>query len=102
MPYHIVRSRSKTKPFNVVLLSTNGELVSNHPLKTKQACFKNIVAQMGELHGYKIWCHVQDDTYEEPVLFRVWRDGHKSYANIKKFPKYAPGPNKKKKHSSKK
>lgn len=44
--FYITKTKSATKPFSVVRVAKNGEVLSQHPLKTKQACWKNIFAQI--------------------------------------------------------
>lgn len=102
--YHITHSRSKTKPFNLVHVSGNGEPVSSHPLKTRASCFKNVAASLKGVKGInnetisKLYFLVQDDTRSNPFVFRVYADGTRMEDDEQKQePKYIPGRNPKKK-----
>ena len=94
--YHIVKSKSKTKPFNLVSVAANGEPLSSHPLATKQACFKNVKAQVKEVVSVAgHWVYVQDDTLRTPVAYAVYPEGKRRAPGMEK-PKYVPGKNKRK------
>lgn len=102
MPYHIVRNKSKTKPFTVVLLADNGEVISSHQLATKQAAFKNIKSQIKQLLGCD---YVQDDTVEKPSMRLYGYDRQKVGVVVGALAtpsaKYIPGKNPKRKKKSK-
>lgn len=99
--FHLVKSKSKTKHFSVIETAENGEVLSSHGLKTKQACFKNLVARMDNIFcddtGDGImYIEVQDETSGRVALYLLFDDGKKSLqSNIR--PRYVPGRNPKKK-----
>lgn len=106
--YHISKNKSKTKPFSVVNLSESGEVLSEHKLKTKQACFKNIISAMDEIEvedsRFDAWVNVQDDTVIPAKGYTVDVDGFRwPITNYDPKPQYIPGKNpSKKKKSAKK
>jgi hypothetical protein len=104
--FHLVKTRSKVKPFSVVLLSENGEVLNEHRLKTKQACFKNLVAVMDNIKvvkgNFTAWVDVQDDTVTSMLGYKVYNNGDVVLVEgYDPKPKYIPGknPSKKKKSS---
>lgn len=99
--YHIVKTKSKEQPFQVINVdSGNGKVINtSETLKSKQAAFKNIIANMDTVYSASNECfsvHVQDDTLNLPVAFELRDDGKKSYTVVP-GPKYIPGKNPKKK-----
>ena len=98
MPYHITHSKSKTKPFNVVLVGNNGEPMSSHQLASNQSAWKNVKSQIKQLNGSDF---VQDDTAGKLVC-RLYFYEHssktvKAGATSSPMPRYIPGRNPKKK-----
>lgn len=101
--YHIVKSKSKERPFQVVNVDGgNGEVINTSQLlKSKQACLKNIIAGMNNVYSDcektdKMYVSVQDDTLKTPNAFSLYDDGKKVY-RIEAMPRYIPGRNPKKK-----
>lgn len=97
--YHITNTRSKAKPYSVVLVAENGEVLSHHSLKTKQACWKNIQAQLSEINkeqsGPLDFVYAQDDaTNRTPLVYKVWKKGHKITDDLPLKPRYIPRKNK--------
>lgn len=99
--YHIVKTKSTIKPFSVVLVAENGEVLSQHSLKTKRSCFKNIQAQVDEigsaLKTINVFTYAQDDAHKRPLVFKVWGTGYKVTDDIPLKPNYIAGKNSKKK-----
>lgn len=98
--YHIVKSKSKTQPFQVVLVGDNGEpLSASELLKSKQAAWKNVKAVMCSVFSegdVDCFCLVQDDTLKFPKAYRLYNTGRKdAYLTVK--PKYIAGKNPKRK-----
>jgi hypothetical protein len=89
--YHISRNKSKVKPFSVVNLSESGEVLSDHRLKTKQACFKNLVAVMDNVKiiegDIKVWVNAQDDTVKSIIGYKIYNNG-----NVEVIEGYDPKP----------
>lgn len=98
--YHIVNTKSKTHPFQVINVDAgNGEVINtSQGLKSKQAAFKNIIANMGTvypiIHSRKSVC-VQDDTLTKQKAYILFEDGIKE--PMESVLKYIPGKNPKKK-----
>lgn len=90
--FHICKSKSKTKPFSVVLVADNGEVLSQHSLKTKQACFNNIMAQVSLVKGGDVFTYVQDDAHKRPLIFKVFNDQYQ-VDEMKPSTPYIPGKN---------
>lgn len=99
--YHIVKTKSQQRPFQVINVDAgNNEVINqSQPLTTKWNCLKNIIANMDtvfsddDAHRY---AHVQDDTLKIPSAFTLYDTKRKDY-NVEAKPKYVPGKNKKKK-----
>ncbi len=89
--YHISRSQSKEKPFQVSLTAENGELLSHHLLKTKQACIKNIKAQCGENSVSK--ANIQDNTLKTPYAHRFNFNENRREYPLETVTPYIPGKN---------
>lgn len=93
--YHLVKNKSKTKPFTLVLVGDNGEPLNSGVFKTKQACFKNVQAVMVTLNMTSPR-GLQDDTVKPSVRWDVSQENYtKSQLGV--HPKYIPGKNPKKK-----
>lgn len=100
--YHIFKTKSKVKPFGVVLLASTGEVLSQHALKTKQAAWKNVKAQAEAigvnrlaLQGVTISTHrlyVQDDTVKQPIKY-LWDIFKRHKIRVTASPRYIPGKN---------
>lgn len=98
--YHITKSKSKTKPFSLVLLGRNSEPLNSATFATKQACFKNIQAVLKAFHSIDHIVAVQDDTLEISVRWDV-TDKQKGHSDLGTHPKYVPGRNPKNKKANK-
>lgn len=99
--YHICHSKSKVKPFSIVSIAANGELLSSHLLKTKQACFKNVQAQLSAINDESmysnIYVFVQDDThFKTPIVYKVYTRSKQVTDDMPVKPKYHAGKNPKK------
>ena len=98
--YHIVNTKSRLRPFQVVNVdSGNGEVINqSQPLTTKQNCIKNIVANMDTVFSddnADRYVLMQDDTGKVPVAFKLYDDKRKEKLLGGERPKYVPGKNKK-------
>ena len=99
--FHIYRL--KNKEFGVVLLGSNGKVLSStEGFKRKKTAFDNIRAQCLQFNDVEdtdyVLTKVQDDTTDN--LPDVWQiDGNRSFTRLYGFekPKYIPGKNPKKK-----
>lgn len=104
--YHIVRPKSKTKSkkFQVVNLSSNGEPInSSEILDSKQACETNIIANKESTNIEKkevMYFLVQDDTKRTPEAYTLLSTGERE-TDIVAEPRYIPGKNPKKKKTKK-
>ncbi len=88
MFYICKNSRSTRKPYTVVLTAKNGEVLSHHSLASKQACWKNIFAQMHTLNCIRAL--VQDDvTQKYPVRYSANRGLGNKKDKIGSYPVYA-------------
>jgi len=99
--YHIVKTKSLTRPYRVVNVDAgNREVIHiSQPLSSKAACFTNIVATMDTVAcncDCIFYVLVQDDTLRTPSAFTLY-DNRKRVYNIDAVPKYIPGRNKKRK-----
>lgn len=97
--YHIVKTKSKSQPFQVINIDPNNSKVINTSelLTTKPACITNIIASIGEVFcscSSDMYVVVQDDTLKKPAAFTLY-DNKKRVYNIDVKPKYEPGKNKK-------
>lgn len=93
--FHLVKSKSKTKPFSVIETAENGEVLSSHNLKTKQACHKNLVARMGNIipvGGISFRVVVQDETKKKVETYHLLDSGA-MIPSKKTYPVYVPGKN---------
>lgn len=99
--YHIVKTKSKERPFQVINVDAgNNEVINqSQPLTTKWNCLKNIIANMDTIFSADNadrYAHVQDDTLKVPVALTLYDTKRKVY-NVDAKPKYKPGKNPKKK-----
>ncbi len=99
--YHIVNSKSKVKPVQVVNVDPNsGEVINTSQLlKSKSACITNIVASIDEVFcecSCYMYVMVQDDTLKRPTAYKMF-DTKKRVYGISPSPKYIAGRNPKKK-----
>lgn len=94
MPFHLCNTKSKTKPFQVVLISRNGNVLSDTMLGSREAAIINIAAQGKETNGTPYW---QDDTGDKPRVFVCIGGIRHIEIPRKPWPKYIPGINPKKK-----
>lgn len=97
--YHIVKTKSLTRPYRVVNVDGgNGEVINTSQLlSSKSACLTNIVAGMDTVAcncDCDFYVLVQDDTLKTPSAFTLY-DNRKKVYNIDAVPKYVPGKNKK-------
>lgn len=102
MPYHIVKTKSKTHPFQVVNVdSDNNEVINTSQLlKTKASAFKNIIANMDTIFNQSdedCYVIVQDDTLKASIRYTLFDNGSKTKDQIVGYKKYIPGKNPKKK-----
>lgn len=92
---HITRSKTG---YMVVAIASNGEVLStSEVLKSKPACWKNIVATLDDCYIIRS-VRVQDDTLKEPKVYVIDDAGDK-YVSLSHDPepKYIPGKNTKRK-----
>ena len=100
--YHIVKTKSKAKPFQVINISANNEVINTSQLlKSKQAAFKNIDANMGTIFSDSdadYYCLIQDDTLKVPKVYEFYDTGEKKELDSELHkPTYIPGKNPKNK-----
>jgi uncharacterized protein YegP (UPF0339 family) len=101
--YYITKTKSKTRPFQVVNVDIgNFEVINTSQLlKSRQACKKNIIANMDTVFNddsdLPFYVGVQDDTLKKPVSYFMNDDGDVFAPKEAEFPKYIPGRNPKKK-----
>lgn len=107
--YHIVKTKSKIRPFQVVNVdSMNHEVINtSQGLKSKQSAYKNIVANMDSVFSdsnERFYVIVQDDTFKDPVRYKFYDDNFREMEPFgdNPFKKYIPGKNHKKKKAVKK
>lgn len=101
--YHIVKSKSKTKPVSIVQTAKNGEPTNFHPVKTLQAAFVNIISRLKDVESSdaakpELYAYVQDERKKKIIFWRVYNTGQKlKIENAAASPRYIPGKNPKSK-----
>ena len=92
--YHIVKTKSKTQPFQVVLIGRNSKVLSSsETFKTSRSCIRNIKAQCS-IHGTGI-ATIQYDYLKIITAVRTnFNNGYEVLVTPKA--KYIPGKNPKK------
>lgn len=103
--YHLVHNKSKEKPFSVANTGKNGEVLSEHRLKTKQACFRNLKAVLTgvlSVGGADVYIFVQDETKKPFVVYSISYKNGVNKVDGTPTPAYIPGRNPKKKSAKKK